>query len=156
MIYSIKAIKKTLDKLNNIGDGNYSVDDLTSMDISIITNVLEKEISKKPIYSNFENNGDDEVIPTEAKCPVCGEEFEFSAWNDEENHHCICGQRIDWSEYKVEEKHGSWIPITGYWVPSNEQLYRCSSCTEFITDGYIDVCPRCGSIMDEYDEDEEE
>lgn len=150
-----KRIAETLKKITHNGVG-YSFSNLNSGDMIIIVDSLERGIAKKPIYSNFENNGDDEVIPTEAKCPVCGEEFEFSAWNDEENHHCICGQRIDWSEYKIEEKHGSWIPITGYWVPSNEQLYRCSSCTEFITDGYIDVCPRCGAIMDEYDEDEEE
>lgn len=150
-----KRIAETLKKITHNGV-SYSFSNLNSDDMIIIVDSLEKGIAKKPIYSNFENNGYDKVIPTEAKCPVCGEEFEFSTWNDEENHHCICGQRIDWSAYKVKEKHGKWIPVTGDWIPSNKQLYRCSSCTEFITDGYIDVCPRCGAIMDEYNDEEEE
>lgn len=57
---------------------------------------LEMQMPKKPIYSDFDDNGNDEIIPYKAVCPVCGHEFEFGTWNDEENHHCICGQKIDW------------------------------------------------------------
>lgn len=56
----------------------------------------EKNVAKKPIYSDFDDNGDDEIIPYKAICPVCGNEFEFGYWNDEYNHHCVCGQKIDW------------------------------------------------------------
>lgn len=56
----------------------------------------EKNELKKPIYSNFDDNGNDEVIPYKAMCPVCGHEFNFGSWNEEENHHCRCGQAIDW------------------------------------------------------------
>ena len=56
----------------------------------------EKSEPKKPIYSDFDDNGDDEIIPYKAICPVCGNEFEFGSWNEEENHHCICGQKLDW------------------------------------------------------------
>lgn len=56
----------------------------------------EKSEPKKPIYSDFNNNGNDEIIPYKAICPVCGYEFNFGSWNEEENHHCRCGQAIDW------------------------------------------------------------
>lgn len=56
----------------------------------------EKNKPKKPIYSDFDDNGDDEIIPYKAICPICGNEFEFGSWNEEENHHCICGQKLDW------------------------------------------------------------
>ena len=58
----------------------------------------EKSVAKKPIYSDFDDNGDDEIIPYKAICPTCGIEFEFGSWNEEENHHCSCGQRINWVE----------------------------------------------------------
>ena len=58
---------------------------------------LEKQIPKKPIYSNYDDNGFGEMIPYTAKCSVCRYEFEFGTWNGEENHHCVCGQAIDWS-----------------------------------------------------------
>ena len=58
---------------------------------------LDKQIKRKPIYDKYDDNGFDEIIPYEAKCPTCGYEFEFGTWNEEENHHCICGQAIDWS-----------------------------------------------------------
>lgn len=62
----------------------------------------EKATEKKPVYSDFDENGEvDEngeavIIPYKAVCPVCGYEFEFGTWNDEENHHCECGQRMLW------------------------------------------------------------
>ena len=56
----------------------------------------EKNEPKKPIYSDFDDNGNDEIIPYKAVCPVCEYEFEFGYWNDEYNHHCICGQAMDW------------------------------------------------------------
>lgn len=58
---------------------------------------LEKQIEKRPIYSELEDVNDDGIlIPTKAVCPTCGYEFEFDTWNDEDNHHCVCGQAIDW------------------------------------------------------------
>lgn len=63
----------------------------------------KKATAKKPIYSDFDENEDEEIIPYKAVCPVCGYEFEFGTWNDEQNHHCECGQRmlwVDWSEGK--------------------------------------------------------
>ena len=58
----------------------------------------EKIVAKKPIYGDFDENEAEEIIPHKAVCPVCGHEFEFGTWNDEENHHCVCGQKLDWSE----------------------------------------------------------
>jgi hypothetical protein len=57
----------------------------------------EKATAKKPIYSDFDENEDEEIIPYKAVCPVCGYEFEFGTWNDEQNHHCECGQRMLWN-----------------------------------------------------------
>lgn len=66
--------------------------------VDIAINALEKQIAKKPIYSDFDDNGYEEIIPYKAVCPTCGYEFEFGTWNDEHNHHCDCGQKLDWSE----------------------------------------------------------
>ena len=57
---------------------------------------LEKQIPRKPIYSDYDDNGFGEIIPYMAICPICGYEFEFGTWN--ENHHCVCGQAMDWSD----------------------------------------------------------
>lgn len=58
---------------------------------------LEKQIAKRPIYSELDDVNDDGIlIPTKAICSTCGYEFEFDTWNDEDNHHCVCGQAIDW------------------------------------------------------------
>jgi hypothetical protein len=56
----------------------------------------EKSAPKKPIYSNFDENEVGDIIPYKAVCPICGHEFEFGTWNDEENHHCVCDQKMDW------------------------------------------------------------
>ena len=56
----------------------------------------EKSKAKNPIYSDFDDNGNGEIIPYKAMCPSCKNEFEFGSWNAEENHHCMCGQAIDW------------------------------------------------------------
>lgn len=61
-----------------------------------IKDALEKATAKKPIYSDFDENEEEEIIPYKAVCPVCGYEFEFGTWNDEQNHHCECGQRMLW------------------------------------------------------------
>ena len=58
----------------------------------------EKSMPKKPIYSDYDDNGDDKIIPYKATCPVCEHEFEFGYWNDEYNHHCICGQVMNWEQ----------------------------------------------------------
>lgn len=55
-----------------------------------------KQVPKKPIYGNFDDNGFGIIVPYKAVCPVCSYEFEFGTWNDEENHHCICGQAMNW------------------------------------------------------------
>ena len=66
--------------------------------IEEVRELFEKATSKKPVYSDFEENDDgDGIIPTRAECPYCGYEFEFGTWNESENHHCVCGQAIDWS-----------------------------------------------------------
>lgn len=66
--------------------------------IKIAFKSLDKQIPKKPIYSDYDDNGFDEIIPYKAVCPICGYEFEFGYWNDEDNHHCVCGQLMDWEE----------------------------------------------------------
>ena len=66
--------------------------------IELAVEALEKQIPKKPIYSDYDDNGFGDVIPYTAKCPVCGYEFDFGTWH--ENHHCICGQALDWEEIK--------------------------------------------------------
>ena len=67
--------------------------------VKVIKEALEKQIAKKPIYSEYEEDDDGEnLIPTKAECPTCGHEFEFGSWNEEENHHCICGQKMSWGE----------------------------------------------------------
>lgn len=64
--------------------------------LSMAIEALEKQIPKKPIYSDFNDNGFDEIIPYRAECPACGESVEFGKWNDEESHHCECGQALNW------------------------------------------------------------
>lgn len=59
---------------------------------------MEKQIPMKPIYSDYDDNGFDEIIPNEAKCPICGYEFEFGTWNKWDTPYCKCGQKMDWSE----------------------------------------------------------
>lgn len=86
-------IELTMNLRKNSGiDGKSS--GVLAMEMAIKS--LEMQIPKKPIYSDFDDNGNDEIIPYKAVCPVCGHEFEFGKWNDEENHHCRCGQKIDW------------------------------------------------------------
>ena len=66
--------------------------------LEMAMNALEKQIAKKPVYGDYDEDDDGEnVIPCSAVCPVCSHEFEFGYWNDEDNHHCVCGQAIDWS-----------------------------------------------------------
>ena len=59
---------------------------------------LEKQIPMKPIYSDYDDNGFDEIIPNEARCPICEHEFEFGTWNEWDTPYCVCGQKMDWSE----------------------------------------------------------
>ena len=90
------AIKRLQDHFEAHDDGRPTpfLDEAVSMAIK----ALEKQIPKKPIYSDFNDDGNDRIIPYKATCPMCGYEFEFGTWNDEENHHCVCGQKLDWSE----------------------------------------------------------
>ena len=64
--------------------------------LNMAIDALKKQDAIKPIYSDYEDNGDGEVIPYKAKCPICGYDFEFGTWNEFDNHHCVCGQKIDW------------------------------------------------------------
>lgn len=59
---------------------------------------LEKQIPMKPVYSDYDDNGFDEIIPNEARCPICRHEFEFGTWNEWDTPYCVCGQKMDWSE----------------------------------------------------------
>ena len=68
--------------------------------IDVSMKALEKQIPKKPIYSEFDKNELEEIIPYKAECPFCRYEFEFGTWNDENNHHCVCGQKMDWAMEK--------------------------------------------------------
>ena len=65
-----------------------------ALDMEIKALILQNPV--KPIYSEYDDNGFGESIPYKAECPTCGYEFEFGAWNYEENHHCICGQKMKW------------------------------------------------------------
>lgn len=76
--------------------GYFCLNDFTALEVA--KTALEKQIAKKPIYSDFDDNGHEEIIPYKAVCPTCGYEFEFGTWNNEQNHHCDCGQKLDWSE----------------------------------------------------------
>lgn len=73
---------------------NYPMDYAIAFEMAI--EAIEKQIHRKPIYSDYDDNGFGEIIPYTAICPICGYEFEFGTWN--ENHHCICGQALDWSD----------------------------------------------------------
>lgn len=56
-------------------------------DESLIDKALEKQIPKKPDYEDYD-----------AKCPVCGHEFENNV-NDWGCSYCQgCGQKLDWSD----------------------------------------------------------
>ena len=59
---------------------------------------LNLQIPVEPRYKGKFDDEYKELIPCEAECPICGYEFEFGTWNDEENHHCVCGQKIKWSK----------------------------------------------------------
>lgn len=90
-----KAIKN-INALNAVCWQKDFYDEEFARALALAIQSLEMQIPKKPIYSDFDDNGNDEIIPYKAVCPVCGCEFEFGTWNDEENHHCKCGQKIDW------------------------------------------------------------
>lgn len=72
--------------------------DFYHSEIFALEELVEKTIPKKAIYSDFEEVDDDVYVPNTAKCPTCGNEFEFGDWNDMVNHHCVCGQVIDWEQ----------------------------------------------------------
>ncbi len=67
-------------------------------DMDALQELVEKATPKKVIYSDYEEVDDDIYVANTAKCPTCGNEFEFGYWNDTYNHHCVCGQVIDWSK----------------------------------------------------------
>lgn len=65
--------------------------------MSMVFEAAEKQVPMEPIYGDFDDNGEGEIIPFRAVCPVCNREFEFGTWNEEDNHHCSCDQKIDWN-----------------------------------------------------------
>ena len=99
-----EKIKEILDRCNGrFGWVQIHIDteeNYLLMPLADLVELLEKQMQKKPIYSDYDDNGFGDVIPYTAKCPVCGYEFDFGTWN--ENHHCICGQALDWSEERGE------------------------------------------------------
>lgn len=84
---------KINDAIKYIEQHGFIADDVKDIAIKSI----ENQIPKKPIYSEFDDNGFDKIISYKAECPTCGYEFKFGTWNEEENHHCVCGQKLDWS-----------------------------------------------------------
>ena len=70
----------------------------TTDDMKNAINALEKQVPKKVVYSDYGDNGFDEIIPHKAECPVCGYEFEFGEFNDRDNPYCKCGQKLEWWE----------------------------------------------------------
>ena len=95
----------------------------------IARKALEKQIPKKPIYSEFEEDDDGEnLIPCKATCPICGNEFEFGYWNDEDNHHCVCGQLMDWTgpeskKIEAQKKEVDEIPSRPYNKDEVEEMF---------------------------------
>ena len=93
---NVKEAIKNINALNAVCGQKDFYDEEFARALSLAIQSLEMQIPKKPIYSDFDDNDNDEIIPYKAVCPVCGCEFEFGTWNDEENHHCKCGQKINW------------------------------------------------------------
>ncbi len=88
--------KKWIDKVN--AHPEWARCDFEEPALSQLTELVEKATPKKPMYKEFDDNGEGEIIPTEAYCPTCGNEFKFGEFNDIVNHHCVCGQALDWSK----------------------------------------------------------
>ncbi len=70
----------------------------TTDDMKNAISALDKQIPRKVVYSDYDDNGFDEIIPYKAECSVCGYEFEFGEFNDRDNPYCKCGQKLDWKE----------------------------------------------------------
>lgn len=68
----------------------------------IVIQAAKKQVPIKVIYSDYGDNGFDEIIPHKAECPVCGYEFEFGEFNDRDNPYCKCGQKLDWEEGEIK------------------------------------------------------
>lgn len=116
--------------------------------LDLAVKALEKQVPKKPLYSDYDDNGDGKIIPYKAKCPVCGYEFEFGYWNDEDNHHCICGQRMDWER-------------GGMVMDDLDICYECSGYGDNYDENGKLRCPRCPVNKDndcdwDYESDDDE
>lgn len=85
-------------------DSISEVDELLQLN-KLICVALEKQIPKKPIYSDYGYNDFDELLPNCAKCPSCGREIPYGTWNYEDSHHCECGQALDWDEENQYEAY---------------------------------------------------
>ncbi len=91
------TIQRALDMMCDLTCATEIIEEFEAIGtVSEFRELKEKATAKKPIYSDFDENEDEEIIPYKAVCPVCGYEFEFGTWNDEQNHHCECGQRMLW------------------------------------------------------------
>ena len=97
---SKEKIKDILDWTEGWANIDWGYKALLKLELEELVEIAkaEKQVPVKPIYGDYDDDGYDNIIPNEARCPMCGYEFEFGTWNDEDNHHCVCGQKMDWSE----------------------------------------------------------
>jgi hypothetical protein len=67
-------------------------------EIHIAMKALEKQIPMKPDYWGDGFDDDGNIIYDQAKCPVCGHDFEYQI-NEWGSKFCQdCGQALDWSD----------------------------------------------------------
>lgn len=100
---AIENLHMILDEIKESEDAVCYVTDVDAEPLEMAIKALEKQIPRKPVYEDYDDNGFEEIIPHTAKCPICGYEFEFGTWNEFENHHCPCGQLIDWEDTGSDE-----------------------------------------------------
>lgn len=74
---------------------NLSTEIGKAFDVAI--QAVKKQMPKKPYYEG-DGYADGELVYDQAKCPVCGHEFEYGI-NDWGCNYCSdCGQRLDWGD----------------------------------------------------------
>lgn len=63
-----------------------------------VASVLERQIPMKPDYWGDGFDDDGNIVYDQAKCPVCGHDFEYQI-NEWGSKFCQdCGQALDWSD----------------------------------------------------------
>ena len=66
--------------------------------LEVAVSALEKQIPMKPDYWGDGFDDDGNIIYDQAKCPVCGHDFEYGI-NEWGSKFCQdCGQALDWSD----------------------------------------------------------